>query len=363
VRSLVLVLALCAASWVAVCAIGDRLSVQVERRLGAHLWRFEEWMLLVDPSRYQHGEKPTLQIVGPSESREAFWPQAFRSRAGFRGFLNDSLSMSHLDDAVTQLEYVERAFGASAIGDTLVLAVTPRFALGYAPGDRPLPIVINRYSTHFSLDESTRPQQLVRKSLAAAALARIRLAAHSTARYRAALEGVRAWLRAGGSPRRLEANLLASHLVGARYATRSAHGKAEYYEWTRSGRGVYEAMRDIDPGDRRDAVLAAFLRIREIASRAGARILVVNMPEGGWLRSGFYAPGYAEAYHDLLCEAAIGLPLLNLRGFLTDDEFFDWSHPTYSASLRLSAHVADEIARLDAGQELGSAPGCGPRSD
>ncbi|MBM4383053.1 MAG: hypothetical protein FJ091_06745 [Deltaproteobacteria bacterium] len=362
-RSLALVLALCAASWVGVCALADRAADWAEADLGAHLWREEEWMLLFEPSRYRTSARRTLHVLGPSESREAFWPEAFRTRAKFDGFLNDSLSFSTLDDAVTQLEYVERAYGEDAIGDVLVLALAPRFTLGHAPGERPLPIAIDRYSSLFSLDETSRPQQLVRKSRPEAALARLRLAAHSSARFRATVASVRAWLGAHGSRQQLEKKLLVSGLVDARYAMRAPHDKAQYYEWSRSGSGLYAAMRTLDPSTRRDGVLRAFLRIREIAKRTGARILVVRMPEGGWLRSGFYAPGHEDTYRNLLCEAAADLPFIDLREFLGDEEFFDWSHPTHSASLRLSAYVADEIARLDAGRELESAADCSERGD
>ena len=240
----------------------------------------------------------------------------------------------------------------------LILAVTPRFLLGYTPGRRPLRIVLDRYSSEFALDESASPQRLVPKSWLAGRLAQLRRLAHSGTRYRAALRALRAQLQVRVRGGTIDEQLRRHFLVGARFFHRAPTDKSTYYDRTGAGRGAYPAMRTLDPRPRRQMVLRAFDRLRAIAARSHTRIVVVNMPEGGWARSGYYAPGIAEANLALLCEASGGLPLIDLRSRLADDDFFDWSHPTLVASIDLSRTVANAIARLDAGQGLERAAAC-----
>ena len=83
-----------------------------------------------------------------------------------------------------------------------------------------------------------------------------------------------------------------------------------------------------------------------IATRNGVRVLVVNLPEGGWVRGSFYEPGIHEAYMTLLREAAGELPLVDLREMLPDEGFYDFMHPTREAGLQISQRVATEIRKL-----------------
>ena len=129
--------------WVVVCAAAQWVSNEVEEHLDAHLWRYEEWMQLMSGSRYPAGEHSRILVIGPSEAREAFWPEPFRELLDAR-LVNDSLSLSTFEDAVSQLEYVEKVYGYNTFGGLMIIAVTPRFLQNYAPGERPLPIVINR---------------------------------------------------------------------------------------------------------------------------------------------------------------------------------------------------------------------------
>ena len=103
----------------------------------------------------------------------------------------------------------------------------------------------------------------------------------------------------------------------------------------------------MDPLEQRDAILRDFKRLRAIAARNDARILVVNLPEGGWARQQFYSPGVHEAYMTVLREAVGDLPFLDLRDELTDDGFVDWVHPTRAASLLISHEVASAIREME----------------
>lgn len=346
-RSLGLCLAVCATAWGVTCATGEWLSRFAETELGAHLWRGEEWMQLLSRARYTRRVADRVLVIGPSEAREAFWEAPFREVLPGVFLANDALSMSTLEDGLSQLEYIERAYGAGALGGRIVVAVTHRWVVGYTPGTRPFPIVVDRYSSRFALDESVEPQALVEKNAFEGALARLRLAAHSGGRYRAAIAATRVGLEArlfGGS---LEDMLMKRSLVGSRFFDREPRDKQQYYEAARAGEGQYAAIRGIDPRLQREAILREFARLREIAARSGTRVIVVNMPEGGWVRESFYDPGIHEAYMRVLREALGELPFLDLREALPDDGFFDWSHPTHESGLQLSRMVAEELRRLD----------------
>jgi hypothetical protein len=344
-RALFATLAACALAWLVAAVALEATARFVEERLGAYLWVEEEWMQWFTPGRYAPSPEPAVLVLGPSEAREAFWPEPFRARLGAR-LLNESLSMSSFEDGVTQLELIEASYGRGTLGRWLVVAVTPRFLLGFTPGERPLPIALARYHPELAIDESVEPQRLVPKSPLGGIVARVRFVGHAGKRYRRALRTLALAARDGRGGD-WEGLLRANFLVSSRYHAFPAHDKAEYYAWTAAGKGVYEQMRHMRAEPRRETILRDFARIREIAERNGARVLVVNLPEGGWLRRGFYDPGVYESYRAVLAEAAGELPLLDLREALPDDAFYDWNHPTYAASLQLSERVAAWIAESE----------------
>lgn len=346
-RSLATAVGACLVVWVIVSAACDWLADEVESRLDAHLWRYEEWMQLTSAKRYPAGEHDRILVLGPSEAREAFWPEPFREVLSGARLVNDSLSLSTFEDAITQLEYVEKVYGNDTLGGLLIVAVTPRFLQNYAPGDRPLPIVINRYSPFYDLDESVEPQRLVEKGLVESLVARVHLAGHSGARYMKAAFALA--LAAEARVRGLDyEELLRDHfLVGARFFAEAPRDKTQYYKVVKEGGGFNVVLRTMDPRDQRDAILRDFKRLRAIAARNGARILVVNLPEGGWARTHFYAPGVHEAYMAVLREAVGDLPFIDLRDELNDDGFVDWVHPTRAASLMISREVAMAVRDME----------------
>lgn len=324
----------------------------MEARFDPMLWRYEEWMQLLSPVRYSDRVPNRILVVGPSEAREAFWAEPFERVLGPVRLINDSLSLSTFEDVVTQLDYVERVYGPQALGDVLVVAVSPRLLQNYAPGERPLPILLNRYSPYFSLDERVEPQALVPKSPVASLLGRIRTAGHSAVRYQRAVRALLLVMRSRFRNEDLAAAFRSHGLVGSKFFADPPRNRSEYYEWVRTGEGILPSMqyffklRDMNLLDRRADVLRDFSRLRDIAARCRARVLVVNLPEGGWARGSFYNEGIHEAYDAVLREAVGDLPLLDLREFVADDGFVDWMHPNWASSLRISERVAQEIGRM-----------------
>ena len=346
-RSLTTVLGAGLVVWVLVCTTASWVADQVEVRLDANLWRYEEWMQLVSGRRYPAGARDRILVIGPSEAREAFWPGPFREILNGARLVNDSLSLSTFEDAITQLEYVEKVYGPDRLGGVLIVAVTPRFLQNYAPGERPLPIVINRYSPYVELDESVEPQRLVDKGFVDGLIARVHLAGHSGARFMKAFLALALAADCRIRDQDLEQSLRDHFLVGARFYTEAPRNKAVYYELAKQGGGFNLALRTMNPMDQRNAILRDFDRLRAIAARNELRILVVNLPEGGWSRRDFYSPGIHEAYMEVLHEGVGDLPFLDLRDELHDDGFVDWVHPTRAASLMISREVAMAIRDME----------------
>jgi hypothetical protein len=347
VHSLATVIGACLVVWVVVCAASEWVADEVEDHLDANLWRYEEWMQLTSGGRYPADAHDRILVIGPSEAREAFWPEPFREVLGGVRLVNDSLSLSTFEDAITQLEYVEKVYGSDTLGSLMIVGVTPRFLQNYAPGERPLPIVINRYSPYYSLDESVEPQRLVEKNWLESLIARVHLAGHSGSRYMKAAWATVLAAEARLSGEDLEDVLRAHALVGARFYMEPPRNKANYYEIARQGGGFNQVLRTMNPLDQRSAILRDFDRLRAIASRNGTKILIVNLPEGGWSRNHFYSPGIHEAYMRVLREGVGDLPFLDLRDDLDDDGFVDWVHPTRAASLRISREVATAIRDME----------------
>lgn len=346
-KSLLVVLLSAVLVWVGTCVAFESLARSVETRLDAHLWRYEEWMQLLSAPRYQAPAPARILVIGPSESREAFWPEPFRKALGNVRLVNDSLSLSTFEDAITQLEYVERVYGHGTLGNLIIVAVTPRFLQGYAPGERPLPIALNRYSPYFSLDERVEPQALVPKGSFESLIARIRFAGHSGARYTKALRALLLEARtrlAGGD---LDAALRSHSMVASRFFDERPKQKDQYYSLAKAGTGYNPPLRSMNLETNRPQVLRDFNRLREIARRNGADVLVVNLPEGGWARKFFYDRGVHEGYMAVLRDAVGDLPFMDLREALPDEGFVDWVHPTMAAGLELSHRVAAEICRLE----------------
>lgn len=350
--SLATVFAAGIAAWLGVCAVSEAAARWTEIRLGAHLWRYQEWMQLLTPSRYLGRTTPWVLVVGPSEAREAFWKDAVEEEMNGRRLVNDAMSFSTFEDTVTQLEYIERVYGEDAIAPLLIVTVTPRFLQNYAPGERPLPILLDRYSPYYSLDESVEPQSLVGKGPVGWILGNLRTLGHSGIRYRRAIyaTGLAAKARLAGTNVRVDYERYG--LVPSRFYDQLPIDKQQYFDWVQTGKNIqrsfayFMALRRMDTRAQRPAIIRDFARLRRVAERAGSKVLVVNMPEGRWARSGFYEPGIHETYMAVLREAIGDLPLLDLREALQDDDFYDWMHPTRRGGRALTRKVAEAVRQL-----------------
>ena len=314
---------------------------------GAGLWLSEEWMDLFNRDRYEGRGAATIQMIGPSETREAFWPGPIEAAFPEARFLNDAVSFSTLADGVSQLEYIERAYGRGAIGKRLVVAASLRWLVGYAPGTRPLGPAIDKYSAWFRLDETQTPQALVPKTPLEALVARVRLAGHQSARFRRGLSTIAAHAKSRYLGVPLEPLLREKYLVHSRYHTREPHDQRQFQLRALAGEGLYDRTRTMNPAGRRaDEIRGHFAKIREIAERNGSTLYVVTVPEASWLQV-FFTPETAHGYGQMLQELAPPGHFLDLRGRVPDSEFFDWLHVTHEGGLRASRELAEFIKAIE----------------
>ena len=339
-RSLAIVFAISALAWALPVAALGALASHAEAEWGAFLWRGEEWMRLLGPAGYAGRGAGRVMVIGPSEAREGFADAAFE--AGLPGFefFNDAISMSTLEDAVTQLEYIERAYGEEAFPEVVLLALTQRYASDYTPdGVRPLPIALNKYSSDFWLNQSVEPQQLVEKHPGAALVALLRSVGHSGRRYQSLLRALRARVQLYRSGAEWSQLLEDRSLLASRFYRRPTVADPERYLGDiLEGGGQYPALRSTQPDP---AVVGAhFERLRALAAAHGSRVFVLLMPEASWRRA-FYEPGIYEAYQSTVIEAAAPLPVMNFREAIPDELYFDNLHLRRQGAKRLSRQVAD----------------------
>jgi hypothetical protein len=340
---------LTALAWGVVAVSFGSLATYAETHWGVFLWRSEEWLELYSPSRYVDRGRGRIMVIGPSEAREALVAEPFEAALPGFEFYNDAMSFSTLEDGITQLEYIERVYGQGAFPEVLILTVTQRYVLDFAPGERPLVIAMNKYSPAFWIDESVEPQQLRSKHLGASLISRVRLVGHEGSRYRRAIQSLAARLRLSEPadwPRQVRRLLLVSH----RYHHKPHIASPElYWEHVEDETGLYHELRDMPAEPHRDSVAGHFQRLREMAARNDSQIFVVNMPEASWRRA-FYAQGIYEDYRSLLMRAAGSLPVFDLRESVPDELYFDTLHVDRDGAYDFSQQVAERLAAALAGE-------------
>jgi hypothetical protein len=102
-----------------------------------------------------------------------------------------------------------------------------------------------------------------------------------------------------------------------------------------------------DERPRRDAA-----RLRALCARHGIELFVISFPELSHSRRR-YGAGHFEAYLALLRETFPDAALLDLTDLLTDEEFYDASHPTLAGGERITARSAEFIASETGSRRIG----------
>jgi hypothetical protein len=309
-----------------------------ERRLGAFLWRQQDFFRLFNPQNYVGQGRGRLLIYGPSEAREGLFPEAIAP--GVPGLVpyQHSQSIGTLEDGLIVLSYIERAYGASAIPDAILLGITTRFIGDLRTQASPLQEGINRYSPHFTVMEGGHPPELVPRSAFGALRARVALLRLQPDRYRRGLYAIGRHVAIRLEPS-LEARLDRGPISASKYLVGRRGTEAGWRRWLATPGNHWDLVHNWDPERHRERVIRGLGLLRDYTRRHGIELYVVNLPEISWNRE-LYKPGRYEAYLEIVQTALGDTPFLDLRTFLADKDFFDEAHPSWPAGFRVSERVA-----------------------
>lgn len=313
-----------------------------ERSLGAYLWKQQDYLRLFSPANHVGRGKGRLLMHGPSEAREGFLPEVIAQAAPGLQPYQGSQSIGTLEDGLLILQYIEGAWGRSAIPDAILLGVTTRFVGNLRTQSSPLQDGINRYSPHFRVVDGSVWPVLERRTLLESLRPRLALLSLQPDRYRRGLFAVASRTATRMVPslsaerRTWEPIAPSKYLVG-KYASEAATRK-----WLAEPGNFWELVHNWEPERDRQRVIQEIGMYREWAAKYGTELYVVNLPELSWNRE-LYKPGRYEAYLDVLKEALGPTPFLDLRLFLPDDLFYDDAHPTWDGAIRVSRKVGEFI--------------------
>ncbi len=307
--------------------------------LGAYLWWQEEYLQLFTPSNYENRGTDRLLIYGPSESREAFMPKRLTELLPTLKAYQHSQSIGTIDDGLVVLNYIEQAYGSAAMPRSILLGITTRFISNIRGEPSPLFRAINRYSPDFKLDESTKPPTLVHKSFLESYFARLRFINRQQQRYRSSIRAIVRHYLIMLKPSLEENEWLARQLTPAKYYHLRRLPIEATKEWLSRPGSFWEAVHAWKPAEDRGQIIRNLSAYKAIAKRHHTDLYVVNMPELSWNRK-LYQPGAYEAYLAAVTDALGHAPFLDLRTYLSDDDFFDSCHATKAGSIKVSTRVA-----------------------
>lgn len=313
-----------------------------ERRLGAYLEK-EAYLRLFSPANYVGLGRDRLFIYGPSEAREAFLPEELApALPGIVPYQN-SLTIGTLEDGLVLLNYIESAYGRSAVPDMLLMGITTRFIADIRTEASPLFRGINKYSPTFTVDESQHPPALVARSRIDSLRARFALLGMQPERYQRGIFAIASDLAIKAQPRLAANERLWQPVRAGKYLRGKRWSPESLKKRMAMPAGLWASVHGWDPERDRDRVTRELRLLLDYTSRHGIALYVVNLPEMSWNRM-FYEPGRYEAYLDVVRSALGPTPFLDLRTFLEDDDFYDSSHATWQGSIRVSKRVGDFIA-------------------
>lgn len=324
----------------------ESLARRVETRLDATLWgNFDEHRQLLVPSNHVGRGARRIMITGPSEAREGLLPAQLEAALPGWSVFQASLSMGVLSDVGLMLDYIERAYGADALPEVLVVGLTPRFTCGVGAGVSPLAAAIDEYSPHFGIALEGGSPTLVERGGLAGLLAGLRLRLRQGLRYRNAMRAAR---RAGPSalfdPPRSHPRL-PHPFAAARYGRRAPWDDARVRARLDAPNNHFRHTAGLERARVRDEVTAGLAELALRARRSGVRLVLVELPERSQVRDVF-GDEFHRAYIDAIRAGCGEVPLLELRELLDDGEFFDSHHPARVGALRLSERVGSELQRL-----------------
>ena len=308
-----------------------------EHRLGAFLWKKDDTLRLFAAHNYVGRGKGRIMIYGPSEAREALFPEEIGAALPGLTPYQGAQQVGTLGDTLLALEYIERAYGTTAMPEAILLGITPRFIANIRLDPSPLLTSINRFSPHFTVSEQEHPPQLVPRGTMSALRARAELLSVQPDRYRRGLFAIAGRLGTTIMPSLAANRRVWGPVSQAKYINFRIVSDETIHAWLTQG--VMDLVHKWEPEQDRDAIIRQLNRLRDYSARYGTRLYVVNLPEMSWNRELYDERRYAS-YMDIVRTALGDTPFLDLRTFVPDDEFYDSSHTMWHSGKRVSRRAA-----------------------
>ncbi len=341
VRYRLLVLALAVGFFAGAHLVLEASARLAERGLGAHLWKGQDHLQLFQAHNYVGRGRSRLLISGPSEAREGLLPEELRRAVPDAKPYQHALSNGTLAEVLLLLDYIEKAYGESAIPAELLLGITPRFIGDIQTKGSPFQQGINLYSPHFRVEGQGHPPALVSRNVFAAAAARGALLGVQPDRYRRGLFALAGHVATVFSPSLAADRRLWVPIRPSKYLVGRAP-EADTKNWLTTPGNFWDAVHAWDPEQSAERVKSELRMLLTFAARHDMKVYVVNLPELSFNRH-LFQPGRYEAYLSIVKAALATTPFLDLRTFLADGEFFDDAHATWPGAIRLSQTVGEFV--------------------
>ena len=366
----------------AVLATGlERAAFWAETSFAAYPYRGGEepirWLMPTISGR----RRPRVMIAGPSAVGEDLRYEELVPAVAGR-VVPGALSNGTLDDVTLGLEYLERAFGADALPEYVVLGMTMRVLANYprnfGPGRDPeayAPLIetINRYSTGYSVETGLFGTHLRRKSFPERLTARLHWFTKQQTRNRTAVLAALEYvidpdpLKIGfqdGLPYFADLRAPLSRQDGLtmlRYA-RSVGLTTALWHWLPAYRSAYyhtfmapvpestvieedagwRVVYDWDPDDEREMVHRQLGRLRQLLERHSIGLVVIYLPEHPLSRRE-YDPTRVRHYRDTIERELPQATIIDLWDTLTRDQFYDQIHAAHQGARIVTKIVADSL--------------------
>jgi hypothetical protein len=313
-----------------------------ETQLHAFLWRQQDTLRLFSAHNYAGRGRGRVLVYGPSEAREAFLPEEFRRHLSDLVPYQNSQSIGTLEDGLVILDYLEQAYGTSAMPEALLLGITPRFIANIRDGQSPLFNAIDRYSPLFSVDRQHSPPRLVPRSLVESLRPRANLLAVQPDRYRRGLFAIVSRITTTLVPSLASDRRMWGPISQAKYLDDPLTTPEGIRHWLDTKGNFWDKTFCWNPDENPEPVRRHLRLLIDYAARHDIQLYVVNLPELSWARER-YNSKYYDAYMQIVRDAFRDVPFLDLRTFLAEDDFYDSSHPKWRAGRRVSERFAQFI--------------------
>ena len=327
-----------------------------ESTLSVYPHRDEDWLRYLSPSVFE-SKQPKVLLTGPSAVRECLLTSRFNTAFDSMRTIQGAISQGGISDVNLSLDYLERSYGADAIPKIIVLGLTPRTLGDFPRVVSPFVTGINSYSPYFKTIESKQGTELVPKNAFESLVSRIRFAPKQTSRYRTALFAIAARIAGQIAPGSRAEDFFHQKTVPYLYHQNQSVSVAKLNRWQASPTSFWPAVLEWNPDADADRVRQRSARLLDFVRRHDIDLYLVNLAENPISRAK-YNSKHIQAYQNLITECFDGIPWLDLRESVPQNDFIDIVHLKPKAANRVTDEVIEFINQSDKIACEGSSDAC-----